>query len=307
VTGSVVNWNGGARPTTFVSATQLQAQIPASDIAGIGQASVTVVSPAPGGGLSNALTFTISAQPNPVPVITDLSPTSAIAGDDSFTLVVTGSAFVAGSVVQWNGAARPTTVVSATELSALISAADVATAGDVTITVVNPAPGGGVSNALAFTVNQLQCQVICLQSPQYYLLNPSKIPSGYLFIGGVNFNNPVSTSSTQDIRRVLQGGSSPLQMLNQQYVAFQLNALTQGGPFGSSGSPGLQSSSLRCFGVNFAPVQLSNGFTLSRNTTIGELLGQTRSAITGARTADMSALAAALVLLNGDDPTDRCK
>jgi hypothetical protein len=307
VNGSIVNWNGGARPTIFVSATQLQAQIPASDIAGLGSSSVTVVSPAPGGGLSNALTFTVSVQPNPVPVITKLSPASAIAGDDPFTLVVTGSGFVAGSVAQWNGTTRPTTVVSATELRALISAADVATAGDATITVVNPAPGGGASNALTLTVNQLQCQVICLQSPQYYSLNLSKIARGYLFIGGVNFNNPVSTTNTQDIRRALQGGSSALQTLNQQYVAFQLSVLAVDSLFGSSGSPALQNSSLRCYGLNFAPTQLSNGFTISRNTTIGELLGQTRSAITSNRTDDMSALATVLALLNGNDPTDRCR
>src|SRR5262249_32656519 len=94
VTTSVVNWNGAARPTTFVSATLLQAQIPASDIASLGVANVTVVSPAPGGGLSNALTFTISVQLNPVPVITNLNPPSGMAGDDPFTLVVTGTDFV---------------------------------------------------------------------------------------------------------------------------------------------------------------------------------------------------------------------
>ncbi len=308
VTGSVVNWNGSPRPTTFSSATQLFAQIPASDIANVGSASVTVTSPAPGGGLSNALQFLIIDQPNPVPTITSLSPSSAIAGDDPFTLVVTGSNFVAGSVVQWNGAARPTIVISATELNAQISAADVENAGDVTITVFNPAPGGGVSNALTFPVSLLQCQVICMQSSQYYLLNPSKLPRGSVFIGGVNFNNPVLVQNNLgDVRRALQGGTSALQMLNQQYVATQLSILVVDGPFGPSGSPGMQNSSLRCYGLDFAPVQLSNGFTISRNTTIGDLLGQSRSAILNNRTGDMSKLAMVLALLNGDDPTDRCR
>src|SRR5262249_23978646 len=118
VTSAVVNWNGSARPTAFVSATQLLVQIPAADIASVGSASVPAVTPAPGGGLSNALTFTISAQFNPVPVTPPLNPSPATAGDDPFTLVVTGSNFVAGSVAQWNGSARPTTVVSATEVRA---------------------------------------------------------------------------------------------------------------------------------------------------------------------------------------------
>ncbi len=43
-----------------MSATQLQAAIPASDIAGVGSAQVTVFNPAPGGGTSNAQTFTIN-------------------------------------------------------------------------------------------------------------------------------------------------------------------------------------------------------------------------------------------------------
>jgi hypothetical protein len=193
-------------------------------------------------------------------------------------------------------------------LKADIPATDVATAGDVMITVFNPAPGGGASNALTFTVNPLQCQVICLQSAQFYLINSTKLPRGYIHIGGVNFNNPVLVQTyVLEVRRALQGGTSPLQMLNQQYVATQLSLLVSGGPFGASGSGNLQSSSLRCYGLNFAPMQLSNGFTVSRNTTLGELLSQSRSAITDNRTDDMSKLAMVLALLNGDDPTNRCQ
>ena len=57
VSGSVVNWNGGALATAFVSASQLTASVPASDIAKASTASVTVVSPGPGGGISNAALF----------------------------------------------------------------------------------------------------------------------------------------------------------------------------------------------------------------------------------------------------------
>jgi hypothetical protein len=308
VSGAVVNWNGSPRPTTFTSATELVAQIPATDIAAVGVASVTVVNPAPGGGASNALPFTISDQPNPVPAITALNPTSAITGDDPFTLIVTGSNFIAGSVVQWNGSPRPTTVVSATEVRVNIPSTDLETAGNVRITVFNPAPGGGVSNELIFTVTALQCQIICLQSPQFFLLNNTKLPRGYIHIGGVNFNNPVLVQSyVLEIRRALQGGASPLQTLNQQYVAAQLSLLVSGGPFGASGSGAVQNTSLRCYGLNFAPMQLSNGFTVSRNTTFGELLSQSRSAITTNRTDDMTKLAMVLALLNGDDPSNRCQ
>jgi hypothetical protein len=54
-----VQWNGTTRSTSFVSGTELQAQIGAPDIAAVGSATVTVVNPSPGGGTSGPLTFTI--------------------------------------------------------------------------------------------------------------------------------------------------------------------------------------------------------------------------------------------------------
>ena len=58
VTSSIVNWNGAARTTTYVSGTQLTVAIPASDIASAGTAAVTVVNPGPV--TSNTATFTIN-------------------------------------------------------------------------------------------------------------------------------------------------------------------------------------------------------------------------------------------------------
>ena len=56
---SIVNFNGKAEPTTFVSANRLSAAIPASDVATAGSVAVTVTNPAPGGGTSAASTFTV--------------------------------------------------------------------------------------------------------------------------------------------------------------------------------------------------------------------------------------------------------
>jgi hypothetical protein len=88
----------------------------------------------------------------PIPVTTSLSPSAADAGGAGFTLTVDGSNFVTGSVVQWNGADRTTTFVSDTQLTADIPAADITVAGTASVTVVNPAPGGGTSNAQNFTM-----------------------------------------------------------------------------------------------------------------------------------------------------------
>ena len=242
---SVVRWKGDARPTTFVSTTSLQAAIPAADIAAAGTAAVTVFTPAPGGGTSSALTFTVNtspiltvsassvspggsvtatltnglggsqdwlalagtsapntgnvqwvyvgtgvttrtwtvnmpstpgtyefrlflnngytraatsppvtvvAPPSPIPSLASLSPASIPTGSSSFTLTVNGSGFVSTSVVRWNGANRTTTFVSASQVRATIPAGDRAAIGTAQVTVFNPAPGGGVSSPLTFTV-----------------------------------------------------------------------------------------------------------------------------------------------------------
>jgi galactose oxidase-like protein/glyoxal oxidase-like protein/IPT/TIG domain-containing protein len=311
---SVVRWNGSPRSTTSVSATQLTANIPASDLATAGTAQVTVFTPAPGGGTSSPLTFTINQAPvpnltqtgtiiakimaptgggnhnpevirdgdkppvgtndssrqydtyhggvqetddwigyqysstqtfakvvfqegmnfvdggwfnnlnvqvrqsgnwvnvsnitstpsyppndnisyetytlqfspisgdairidgapggaayfisvgelqvfgpgasSPAPSLTSMSPTNANSGDLAFKLTVNGSNFVSGSTVQWNGSARPTSSISATQLTANIPASDVTTAGTAQVTVFTPAPGGGTSSPLTFTINQ---------------------------------------------------------------------------------------------------------------------------------------------------------
>ena len=149
ISGSVVRWNGSGRATTFVSSAQLTATILASDITAAGTAQVTVFNPTPGGGTSAASTFTIG---NPVPTLTSLSPTSAAAGGAAFTLTVNGSNFISGSVVRWNGSGRATTFVGNTQLTAAILAGDIANAGTAQVTVFNPAPGGGTSSPLTFTV-----------------------------------------------------------------------------------------------------------------------------------------------------------
>ena len=145
VSGARVRWNGSNRTTTFVSATQLQASITAADIATPATVPVTVLNP--DGGVSNAMNFVVWG---PAPTVTGLSPSSATAGGAAFTLTVNGSNFVSGAKVRWNGADRTTTFVSATQLRANITAADIAAPATVPVTVLNP--DGGVSNAMNFEV-----------------------------------------------------------------------------------------------------------------------------------------------------------
>lgn len=59
VTGATVLWNGAGRTTTFVSATQLTAQIPGTDLVAAGTANVTATNPG-NATPSNALAFAIA-------------------------------------------------------------------------------------------------------------------------------------------------------------------------------------------------------------------------------------------------------
>ena len=158
VAASTVNFGGSAPATTFVNSMQLTAAIPAASIASTGTPAVTVTNPAPGGGTSKAINFTItSGSPSPVPTISVLDPSGVPAGGPSFQLLVVGpypgSNFVTGSVVRWNGSDRPTmSNGSVNGLIAQISASDIAAAGTAAVTVFNPGPGGGSSTGLTFTI-----------------------------------------------------------------------------------------------------------------------------------------------------------
>jgi FG-GAP-like repeat len=83
---------------------------------------------------------------NPVPLInTPLVPTSVTPGGAGFTLTVNGTGFVSGAKINWNGTTLTTTFVSASQLTATVPAINIATAGSASVTVTNPAPGGGTS------------------------------------------------------------------------------------------------------------------------------------------------------------------
>lgn len=153
VSSSKINWNGVERATTYTSPTQLSATIPASDLLNPGSITVTVVNPAPGGGVSNSYTITVKAQSYGKPVITKLNPTSATVYSPVFTLAVSGSGFGPASIVRWNGAELATTYKSATWLTAVVPSSHLTQTGTFAVTVENPAPGG-LSDPWFFNVTE---------------------------------------------------------------------------------------------------------------------------------------------------------
>ena len=89
-----------------------------------------------------------NAQPNPS--VNTVTPNSALVGSGPISLGVYGANFVAGSSVLWNGISLITTYQSASQLTAQLSAAQLASPGTSLVVVQNP--GGLSSNAVLFTV-----------------------------------------------------------------------------------------------------------------------------------------------------------
>jgi IPT/TIG domain len=109
------------------------------------------------------------------PVIGSIVPSTRIVGQPGFTLTVKGSNFLSGAKVQWNGADRPTTFVSAAELHATITAADVATVKTVSVRVVNP--DGQVSGTLNFAVAANPPPVVGFDEMLIQNCNTNTLPS----------------------------------------------------------------------------------------------------------------------------------
>ena len=89
---------------------------------------------------------------NPAPVLTKLTPSSARQGSGGFYITVYGNNFVPGSIVRWNQMNRRTIFISATELQAWVMPSDLTRSRVSQVWVTNPAPGGGDSNVLYFTI-----------------------------------------------------------------------------------------------------------------------------------------------------------
>jgi large repetitive protein len=174
--GSGVTWTQGGTPvdlpSTVISTTQIQAVIPYNLLAAPGTGQIQVIQP--DGSPSNAVPFAVVG-----PVISYLSPGSAVAGVSGLTLTVGGSYFsngggqyfsapitsrlrgnlaapvaprapVATAQVYFGSTQLATTYVNSTTLTAQVPANLLTTPGSVAVTVVNP--GGFVSNSATFTV-----------------------------------------------------------------------------------------------------------------------------------------------------------
>ena len=158
--------------TTFVSRTKLTAAVPASLLTTAGAFPVTVVNNAL---VSNAVSFLVA-----IPVLSGLSPSSAVAGSSPLTLTVTGTGFLPSSTLTWNGTALTTTFVSATQLTAAVPATLLAEPASVSVAATTLT---FTSNALTFTVNQPTPPSLTLSTPSS--VGPAQQPTvGFVLNSG---------------------------------------------------------------------------------------------------------------------------
>jgi hypothetical protein len=223
VSGASVYWSYAPLTTTYVSSTQLTALVPASDLTYANSYSVNVANP--GGLFSEALYFNVVGLD---PSINNLAPTSIVAKTAPAAIVINGGNFMTGAKVLWNGKPTPTTYLSSSQLQITPSAAQIAAAGIVQLTVSNPPPGG-VSAEVNFNVTY-PAKVTVLNLPANDLVwDPyaqrlyASLPSSY----GTEGNTiAVINPTTGKITGYYFAGSEPNQLAisaDSQYLYVGLN------------------------------------------------------------------------------------
>ncbi len=150
---SVIRINGTDRATTYTSDRQVSTQLSAAELATAGTLQVVVFNPAPGGGTSSVALLPVRPVQNPLPAITGLSPDPVTVSLSPVTVTVVGTGFVPSSVARINSSTRVTTYTSPTQLSLTLDSALVSRTGSYSITVSNPAPGGGVSSPRTLAIH----------------------------------------------------------------------------------------------------------------------------------------------------------
>jgi len=221
--GSVVNWNGSPRPTSFVLPPStmaipnpppyLTAIIPFSDAVAQGSFPITVSN---GFALSNSMSFSVTAPATilPAPAAMSIAPAGTTAGSGQFTLIVTGSNFLPCSAIQWNGTPRATTYLGPTQLSATIFAADVTSVGSVPVTVITPPQGtppqgGGTTTAILFSVSTLSIASLSASTTQM-ASTPYCSPTGFT----LTVNAATGTIFTSDSVVNWNGSPRPTTFVN---------------------------------------------------------------------------------------------
>ncbi len=190
-----------------------------------------------------------AAPGNPVPFLNQpLVPTAVSPGTSGFTLSVSGTGFVSGATVDFNGAPLATKRVDSEHLAATVPATNVASAGTAAVTVVNPGPGGGSSNVVYFQIGAPQTTVTFANAAN----SPLQIPEPF-GIAAADFNQDgkPDLAIAANVRTYIYLGNgngtftppttSPISVPSPPYDDFGSPYLgpVAAGDFNNNGHPGL--------------------------------------------------------------------
>lgn len=150
-------------------------------------------------------TIRVSAQSvnlNPTPSISSLSPSSATGtlGGSDFWVQIRGSNFTPTSQVRWNGATRNMFYTSSTRIWIRVRGSDLGLPWPRTaqITVVNPAPGGGTSNARSFQVTFPFLGTSELVQPETGAIIPTEVKTSFV----LSWTTPITITSWRHMQNM---------------------------------------------------------------------------------------------------------
>jgi hypothetical protein len=223
VSGATALWNGATLTTSYVSATQLTAAVPAILIAAPGTANVTVVTL---DGVSLVSTFAVNSS---APVLSSLNPTSGPVGS---SVTITGTNFGATqgtSTVSFSGtAATSITSWGNTQIVAVVPTG--ATTGNVVVTVntlassgsaftVLPAPTvTGVSPASGTTAGGTSVTITGTSFVGATAVEFGSTPATSFTVNSatsITAVSPAESAGTVDIKVVTSGGQSATRNADQ--------------------------------------------------------------------------------------------
>jgi hypothetical protein len=152
VRSSQARLNDADRVTHYQDDHTLTMDLLSTDAASLATGKITVVNGAPGGGTSGVMTLIVG---NPAPRITSITPTTSPIQPTfgtAYQVTITGTGFVSASSVRLGSNGISVISVTPTQIVGSINSFYLTTPGTYPLTVVNPAPGGGISNAMDFGV-----------------------------------------------------------------------------------------------------------------------------------------------------------
>ncbi|HXW94015.1 MAG TPA: choice-of-anchor D domain-containing protein [Terriglobales bacterium] len=148
---------------------------------------------------------------SPVPQLISVTPSSTPKDSFGLLLILNGQNFVPGSAVMWNMTALQTTYYSSTALAAMVPGTDFANSGSASVTVSNPAPGGGSSNAILFTIAP---QVPLLSFSSSQVTFPTQTIGTTSPARTISLQNPGSATLTISGIKIVGTGAASFQQSN---------------------------------------------------------------------------------------------